>query len=93
MRNLSDPSKIGSGIAVAFVATVYGVGLANLLYIPLGGRMKKIAAQEAEVRSMVLTGLSVIAAGAHPRQVEEILAAYLSPKERSSADAQEREAA
>ena len=86
MRNLADPSMIGSGIAVAFVATVYGVGFANLLFIPLGARLKKIAGAEAETRTMVLMGLSIIATGAHPRQVEEILSAYLSPKERPQID-------
>lgn len=87
MRNLADPSMIGSGIAVAFVATVYGVGFANLLFIPLGARLKKIAAAEAETRTMVLTGLSIIATGAHPRHVQEILGAYLDRKERAQTEA------
>ena len=83
MRNLADPSQIGSGIAVAFVATVYGVGFANLVFIPLGTRLKKIAAAEAETRTMVLTGLLIIGSGAHPRYVKEVLDAYLSEKERA----------
>ncbi len=77
MQNLSDPSKLGTGIAVAFVATVYGVGSANILFIPLGNRMKKIVADEAEVKAMILTGLEVIASGANPRQVEETLSPYI----------------
>ena len=77
MSNLSDPSKLGTGIAVAFVATIYGVGAANLLFIPLGNRIKKIVASEIEIKTMVLTGLEVVANGANPRQVEEMLTPYV----------------
>ncbi len=77
MSNLSNPDALGSGIAVAFVATIYGVGAANLLFLPLGSRMKKIIAVDVEARSMVLTGLEVIASGSNPRQVEEMLTPYV----------------
>ena len=77
MENLADPSKLGSGIATAFVATVYGVGSANLLFIPLGNRMKKIVASEVEAKNMVLQGLEVIANGANPRQLEEMLTPFV----------------
>jgi chemotaxis protein MotA len=76
MQNLSDPSKLGSGIAVAFVATIYGVGFANILFIPLGSRIKKIVANEAETQQMVLAGVLGIAAGVNARQIEEMLQAY-----------------
>jgi chemotaxis protein MotA len=76
MQNLSDPSKLGAGIAVAFVATIYGVGFANLLFLPLGSRVKKIVAMEAEGRGMVLLGLEGIASGVNARQIEEMLGAY-----------------
>ncbi len=76
MKNLADPSKLGEGIAVAFVATIYGVGFANLLFIPLGNRLKKIAQDEAETRAMIITGLSIIASGAGPRQVADTLAVF-----------------
>jgi chemotaxis protein MotA len=77
MSNLSDPSKLGTGIAVAFVATIYGVGAANILFLPLGSRIKKIVAAEIEVKGMVLTGLEVIASGANPRQLEEMLTPFV----------------
>lgn len=77
MGNLSDPSKLGEGIATAFVATIYGVGFANMLFMPLGNRIKKIAADESETKNMILTGLEVIASGANPRQVEETLNPYV----------------
>lgn len=76
MQNLSDPSKLGTGIAVAFVATIYGVGFANLLFIPLGNRIKKIVAEEAEARVMVLSGVLGIAAGVNARLIDEMLSAY-----------------
>lgn len=77
MNNLSDPSKLGTGIAVAFVATIYGVGLANLIFLPLGARLKTIVLSEVEIKAMVLTGLQVIATGANPRQVGELLTPYV----------------
>jgi len=76
MSNLADPSALGAGIAVAFVATIYGVGFANLLFIPMGSRIKKIVAHDAETRQMVLLGLVGIAAGVNARQVEEMLSAF-----------------
>ncbi len=76
MSNLADPSALGAGIAVAFVATIYGVGFANMLFIPLGSRIKKIVATDAETRQMVLLGLVGIAAGVNARQVEEMLSAF-----------------
>ncbi|MEQ1565337.1 MAG: flagellar motor protein [Myxococcota bacterium] len=77
MNNLSDPSKLGGGIATAFVATIYGVGVANLLFIPMGNRMKKIIASEIEAKNMILQGLEVIANGANPRQLEEMLTPFV----------------
>ena len=76
MSNLSDPSAVGPGIAAAFVATLYGVGFANLFFLPIGDRLKKISTADSEVRSMVLTGLDAIAAGSNARQLEEMLSVY-----------------
>lgn len=80
MQNLDDPSKLGTGIAVAFVATIYGVGSANIFFIPLGNRMKKIVAVDVETKTMIVAGLEVIAAGANPRQVEETLVPFVHGK-------------
>jgi chemotaxis protein MotA len=76
MNNLEDAAAVGPGIAAAFTATLYGVGFANLIFIPLGNRLKKIAASDMEVRNMVLTGLDAIAAGSNARQLEEMLSVY-----------------
>jgi len=76
MSNLNDPTKLGSGIAVAFVATLYGVGVANLIFLPLGARIRKIVEAEAEDRAMVLAGLIAVVAGANGRQIGERLGPY-----------------
>lgn len=77
MQNLSDPSKLGEGIAVAFVATVYGVGSANLIYLPFASKIKFRHKQEMAIRSMMLEGVLAMQAGEHPQIIEERLKAYL----------------
>jgi chemotaxis protein MotA len=77
MENLSDPSKLGSGIAVAFVATIYGVGLANLIFLPVSNKLRAILQHEMMRREMLLNAWVSIASGDHPRIVEERLLAYL----------------
>lgn len=77
MQHLSDPTKLGGGIAVAFVATVYGVGLANLVYLPISNRLKAAITQQVRQRELVMEGLMAIAHGEHPRVIEDRLAAYL----------------
>lgn len=77
MNNLDDPSALGPGIAVAFVATIYGVGAANLVFLPLGSRLKKVIGGEVEAKNMILTGLEVIANGSNPRQVEEMVTPFV----------------
>jgi len=95
MQNLTDPSALGAGIAVAFVATIYGVGAANLLFLPLGKRLKKVIEVETEDRTMILAGLAAIATGANGRQISEKLAPWVGLHGAKSAtpDAAEREAA
>ena len=56
MQNLSDPSKLGSGIATAFVATIYGVGLANLFLLPMANKLKAYVMQESHYRELVIEG-------------------------------------
>ncbi|MCB1875169.1 MAG: flagellar motor protein [Chromatiales bacterium] len=77
MQNLSDPSKLGGGIATAFVATIYGVGLANLLFLPLGSKLKAVATAGSRYRELVLEGLISIAEGDNPRYIETKLQGYL----------------
>jgi chemotaxis protein MotA len=77
MENLSDPSKLGAGIAVAFVATIYGVGLANLLFLPLGNKLKSVIARQVKHREMMADGLEAIANGENPRNIQLRLEGYL----------------
>jgi len=70
MGNLADPSQLGSGIAVAFVATIYGVGFANLLLLPIGNKLKSIVMRQSSYREMLMEGLLSIAEGENPRSIE-----------------------
>lgn len=78
MENLSDPSKLGSGIAVAFVATIYGVGSANLFFLPIANKLKAIIGREMVQREMLVEGLVAIANGENPRIIETKLRGYIS---------------
>ena len=77
MENLSEPDKLGPGIAVAFVATIYGVALANLLLLPVANKLKSIAHSRASVREMITDGIVSIAQGENPRSIELRLQSYL----------------
>lgn len=77
MQNLSDPSRLGSGIATAFVATIYGVGLANLFLLPMANKMKAYVMQESHYRELVIEGLVAISEGENPRQIETRLQGFL----------------
>lgn len=77
MENLSDPTKLGSGIAVAFVATIYGVGFANLIYLPIAGKLKYYIMRMVASREMLIDGLVGIAVGDNPRIIEGRLKGYL----------------
>ncbi|MQY51615.1 flagellar motor protein [Rhodocyclus tenuis] len=78
MENLSDPSKLGAGIAVAFVATIYGVGLANLVYLPVAAKLKAHIGRLVAQREMIVDGLVGIANGDNPRIIESRLRGYFT---------------
>jgi chemotaxis protein MotA len=78
MENLSDPTKLGGGIAVAFVATVYGVGGANLVLLPIAKKLRSLIAAEIQHREIVVDGLSGIAQGENPKLIEARLAGFLA---------------
>jgi chemotaxis protein MotA len=78
MENLSDPAKLGSGIAVAFVATIYGVGAANLVFLPVAKKLMANVTRLVTLREMLVDGLVGIANGDNPRIVESRLQGYLS---------------
>jgi chemotaxis protein MotA len=76
MNNLADPSKLGSGIATAFVATIYGVGFANLLFLPMANKLKSQIHSQTQFREMVVEGVISIAEGENPRNIETKLQGY-----------------
>jgi chemotaxis protein MotA len=77
MENLSDPSKLGAGIAVAFVATIYGVGTANLVFLPISKKLMAHIGRLVSIREMVVDGIVAIANGDNPRIVESRLMGYV----------------
>jgi len=78
MQNLADPSKLGTGIAAAFVATIYGIGSANLFFLPMAGKLKGIVQAQTKQREMVVEGVVSIAHGDNPRNIESKLQGFLS---------------
>ncbi|HUJ24569.1 MAG TPA: flagellar motor protein [Myxococcales bacterium] len=76
MENLSDPSKLGGGIATAFVATVYGVGSANILFLPMANKLKRKLGLEKERKNLICEGVLSIQEGINPRVLEEKLRAF-----------------
>lgn len=81
MENLNDPSKLGGGIATAFVATVYGVGSANLLFLPFATKLKRKLTLEKERKTVIAEGVLSIQEGLNPRVLEEKLRAYTGEDE------------
>ena len=77
MENLSEPSRLGAGIAVAFVATIYGVGLANLVFLPMSNKLKAHINRLVIYREMLVDGLVGIANGDNPRIIESRLQGYV----------------
>jgi chemotaxis protein MotA len=77
MGNLSDPAKLGSGIAVAFVATIYGVGTANLIFLPVANKLKNIIHSHVQYREIIVEGMVSIAEGENPRNIETKLLGFL----------------
>jgi chemotaxis protein MotA len=88
MNNLNQPSTLGPLIAAAFLATLMGVGSANVVFLPMANRLKELSEAELHFREMTLEGILAIQAGDNPRVVAEKLMAYVPPKERPSEDEQ-----
>lgn len=78
MQNLTEPAKLGPGIAVAFVSTIYGVGLANLVYLPIAGKLKSHIMEEMTMREILVDGLAAIASGENPTYIENKLQGHIS---------------
>ncbi len=81
LKQLDDPNALATSIAAAFLATLWGLLFANLIYLPISGKLKAKSDEEVHVREMQLEGILSIQAGQNPRIVREKLSAYLSPAE------------
>ncbi len=86
LSNLSDPDKLGPSIAVAFIATLYGVCFANVVWLPIGHKLKLKSKQERFMREIALEGILSIQAGDNPSIVREKLKAFLAAKVRQEAE-------
>ncbi len=81
LKQLDNPSALGEAIAAAFLATLWGLLSANLIYLPIAGKLKSKSEEEAHNRYMQLEGITSIQAGENPRIVRDKLTAYLAPSE------------
>jgi chemotaxis protein MotA len=84
LQNLSAPSTLGPAISSAFIATLMGVGSANVIYLPIANRLKALSAEEVELRTLTLDGILAVQAGDNPRVVAEKLSSYIAPTERGA---------
>jgi chemotaxis protein MotA len=83
LMNMSDPKSIGPAMAVALITTFYGSVMANLIFLPVAGKLKVRREDEAKYKQLIVEGISSIQIGDNPRVVEQKLHTYLSPVERS----------
>ncbi|HEX2993795.1 MAG TPA: motility protein A [Anaerolineales bacterium] len=86
LKQLDNPSALGESIAAAFLATLWGLLMANLVYLPVSGKLKAKSEEEARNRYMQMEGILAIQAGENPRVVRDKLNAYLAPAEVKNAD-------
>ena len=77
MKNLADPSKLGTGIAAAFTATIYGIASANMFFLPMAAKLKSVIGRRSGERELAIEGLIAIAQGENPRNIEARLAGFL----------------
>jgi chemotaxis protein MotA len=87
MSNLADVAAVGSGIAVAFVATIYGVATANIFFLPAAGKLKLVAREQIVVKELVLEGVLAIQEGMNPKLVRDKLTAFLHDHGKKGAEA------
>ncbi|MGA2545650.1 MAG: motility protein A [Rectinemataceae bacterium] len=84
LKNLSEPDKLGGSIAVAFIATLLGIMMANLVWLPLATKFKLVLSKEKNTKEMIIAGVLAIQQGESPKLVGDKLASFVSEKERSA---------
>ena len=90
LRNMNDPSTIGAGMAVALITTLYGALVANVIALPIAGKLEQRSNEETALKTIVLEGIISIQEGNSPRVVEEKLRSYMPPKIREQTLKNER---
>lgn len=88
MKHLDQMQEVGRGIAVAFVATVYGVAAANLIFLPLGSKMRSQARANSKMHEMILEGVAAIQEGLNPRMVRQLLEPYAGSNKNAKSDSE-----
>lgn len=86
LQNLSNPAMLGPAISTAFIATLLGVGSANVVFLPIGSRLRALSSAEAELRILTLEGILSVQAGDNPRVVADKLSSYVAPAARIGED-------
>ena len=84
LANLEDSASLGPAISTAFIATLYGIGSANLFWLPIAQKLKTSSKEEASARQIIIEGILSIQAGEHPRVIGEKLMSFLPPAKRSN---------
>lgn len=82
LQTMDDPSTIGPSMAVALITTFYGAVFANLVFLPMAGKLKQRSKDEVVIKEMVMEGILAISKGENPRIIEEKLTSFLPPKDR-----------
>ncbi|MFO7839137.1 MAG: MotA/TolQ/ExbB proton channel family protein [Desulfosalsimonadaceae bacterium] len=84
LQSMNDPSTIGPAMAIALLTTLYGSVLANVIFLPMAGKLKTRSQSELLKKELIVEGMNSILAGENPRVMEQKLHVYLQPKERES---------
>jgi len=84
LQNMSDPSSIGPSMSIALLTTFYGALMANIIFLPMSGKLKTRSKEELLIREIIVVGIQSLVAGENPRIMEQKLLGYLPPKERKS---------
>jgi chemotaxis protein MotA len=84
LENLDEPATLGPAISAAFIATLLGVGIANVVFLPTANRLKQLSAAEKEYRMLTVEGILGIQAGDNPRVLSDKLLTFVPPKEREA---------
>ena len=84
LGSIHNPNAIGPGMALALITTLYGSILANLVFLPIAGKLEERSREEIKMKRLIMEGILAIQAGDNPRTVEDKLNVFLSPKDRKS---------